>query len=180
MPETKEEPVFREGNISLILDGYDDIFSDFDPRPFEHRALSDDFLLECRKAARDKDEFDLELRLLAPKEKRSLESEVKIKHRLHEHFTKHHREQEAALRRHRQKGALMVAFGIACFAMTVYISTRALSPVALQTLTFLFEPAGWFLMWEGLYQLFFGVKEKENDYQFYRKMAGLHITFYGY
>ena len=81
--------LMREGNISLILEEYNDIFSDFDPRPYEHKALSDDFLTECRKAARDKDVHELELRLLMPKEIRNLDDEAKIKHRLHEHFHKH-------------------------------------------------------------------------------------------
>ena len=50
----KEEQInakkFREGNISIVLDSYDDLFSDFDPRPYRIRALSDDFLLECKKS----------------------------------------------------------------------------------------------------------------------------------
>ena len=76
---------FREGNISLILDSYDDIFSDFDPRPFAHRALSDDFLLEAKRAARDK-QGSLELRFLIPKNERKLDAETIIKGRLREHF----------------------------------------------------------------------------------------------
>ena len=44
----------------LDLNSYDGLFSDFDPRPTEQRALSDDFLLEVKRAARDK-EIGLEL-----------------------------------------------------------------------------------------------------------------------
>ncbi|MBI2151367.1 hypothetical protein HYU21_01420, partial [Candidatus Woesearchaeota archaeon] len=43
----KEERIefeVREGNISLVLDSYDDIFSDFDPRDYSEKALSEDFL----------------------------------------------------------------------------------------------------------------------------------------
>lgn len=61
--------IFRQGNISLILDSYDDIFSDFDPRPFSEKALSDDFLVECKRAARDKDRSVVELKLLVPTKK---------------------------------------------------------------------------------------------------------------
>ena len=53
----KEEFIERHaknGNISLILESYTDIFSDFDPRPYDQRTLSDDFLLECKKAVRRK------------------------------------------------------------------------------------------------------------------------------
>ena len=179
-PKPEDVADLREGNISLILDSYDDIFSDFDPRPYEHKALSDDFLSECRNACRDKDEFELELRLLLPKDKRDPESEQKIKHRLHEHFHKHHTEKRRELRALRQKGALMVAFGIVCFIITVYLNMLDLPPLRYNILIFLFEPAGWFLMWTGLEQLFFAPKEQEGEYHFYRKMSNLHITFFSY
>ncbi|NYT12918.1 MAG: hypothetical protein GKC01_00225, partial [Candidatus Methanofastidiosa archaeon] len=72
--EASEDPkiILREKNISLILDSYDDLFSDFDPRPYSVRGLSDDFLIECRRAVRGiKTESPvLELRLLVPKNKR--------------------------------------------------------------------------------------------------------------
>lgn len=46
--------IIDKAEISLVLDTYDDIFSDFDPRPYGERALSSDFLDEAKKAARDK------------------------------------------------------------------------------------------------------------------------------
>jgi hypothetical protein len=33
----------------IALDTYDDIFSDFDPSPFDHRVISEDFLSELRR-----------------------------------------------------------------------------------------------------------------------------------
>ena len=47
-PSTKEETekLLQQSEISLLLDSYDDIFSDFDPRPYNQRALSQDFLAE--------------------------------------------------------------------------------------------------------------------------------------
>ena len=41
----EREVELREGNISLVLDSYDDLFSDFDPRDYSQKALSDDFLV---------------------------------------------------------------------------------------------------------------------------------------
>ena len=38
-------------SISLWIDSYDDIFSDFDPRPFSARNISDDFLYEVKKTS---------------------------------------------------------------------------------------------------------------------------------
>lgn len=84
--------VLMQKNISLILDSYDDIFSDFDPRPYSEKALSDDFLSECRKASRDKKDDEVELRLLVPAQKREINDETKIKRRLKDHFQKHFNE----------------------------------------------------------------------------------------
>ena len=39
--------------VSLWLDNYDNIFSDFDPRSYAHRELSDDFLIEAKKVTHE-------------------------------------------------------------------------------------------------------------------------------
>ena len=54
------------GAVSLWLDTYEDIFSDFDPHPFGQRALSEDFLAEAKRAVRDRRDEVPELRLLVP------------------------------------------------------------------------------------------------------------------
>src|SRR5690349_704077 len=52
--DTKDQKALLiKSELSIWLDTYDDIFSDFDPRPLNERALSDDFLSEARKMARD-------------------------------------------------------------------------------------------------------------------------------
>lgn len=43
------EKILEMSEISIWLDNYDDIFSDFDPRPYSQRSLSDDFLAEAKK-----------------------------------------------------------------------------------------------------------------------------------
>ena len=92
--EVLQSELFKHGNISLILDSYNDIFSSFDPRPYNEKALSDDFLIECKRAARDKDDHGFELILSVPKLKRNVNDEFKIKKRLREHFHKHSLEKE--------------------------------------------------------------------------------------
>jgi len=75
--------------ISLWIDDYDDIFSDFDPRPFSQRALSEDFLAEAKRAVRDRREDVPELRFLVPAPVRNLAGEATIRKRLREHFRRH-------------------------------------------------------------------------------------------
>lgn len=87
---SKQNLSLQMANISIILDNYDDIFSDFDPRPYSERALSHDFLRECKKASIDKDDTGLELRLMIPKDKRNFATELLIRKRLKAHFLKHY------------------------------------------------------------------------------------------
>ena len=55
MKEKRFEHFYESADdIPLVLDSYDDIFSDFDPRPYSERAMSGDFLLECKKASAEK------------------------------------------------------------------------------------------------------------------------------
>src|SRR3989338_1417499 len=83
------QKILQMSEISLWLDNYDDIFSDFDPRPYSLRSLSDDFLFEAKKASRDKDANRLELRFLISQEHRDSKVEATVKKRLRDHFSKH-------------------------------------------------------------------------------------------
>jgi hypothetical protein len=54
--EDEEDESFklREGNISLVIESYNALFSDFDPRTSSERGISDDFLSEVKRAARER------------------------------------------------------------------------------------------------------------------------------
>ncbi|PIU76093.1 hypothetical protein COS75_00785, partial [Candidatus Pacearchaeota archaeon CG06_land_8_20_14_3_00_35_12] len=82
----EKQKLLQMSEISLWLDHYDDIFSDFDPRPFSQRALSDDFLLEAKRASKEKISGAIEMQFLIPHDKRNKELENTIKKRLHDHF----------------------------------------------------------------------------------------------
>lgn len=178
--ETSDERQLREGNIALILDGYDDIFSDFDPRPYGEKALSDDFLNECRKAARDKEEHGLELRLMVPRLKRDPATEETIKHRLKNHFQKHHHEHEHEIRMIKLQGARWFGLGVVCMLIVAYISSITLAPFLHNLLLIIFEPAGWFSFWVGLEQIFWGDKDEKAEHDFYAKMSHVEVEFFSY
>ena len=59
----------RKNVVSLSLNGYNDLFSYFDPRTYSQRTLSDDFLVEAKHALRDRNQAGLELNLLVPADK---------------------------------------------------------------------------------------------------------------
>lgn len=176
--EIKEERLVQElhdANIPLVINNYNDIFSSFDPRPFNERALSDDFLLECQKAALDKGE-GVELILSVPANLRNINSELKIRKRLKEHFKKHAIEKKNELRKMKKEGIQWIIIGTVLMLATATVRTYT-ETFWINLITILIEPASWFSFWEGLGKIFIKSKEKQPDEEFYHKMASAQITF---
>ena len=44
-----KQSLLKLGEISILLDSYDDIFSDFDPSHYSERTLFDDFIVQSKK-----------------------------------------------------------------------------------------------------------------------------------
>ena len=167
----------REGNISLILDSYEDIFSSFDPRHYSERALSDDFLIECRRASKEKED-NFELRLLVPHKKRSISHEQEILLRLKDHFNKHFKEEEIKINKIKKEGIAWFAIGTIVMVIATFLSNK--SNFILKLLETMMIPAGWFMFWEGLYKIFITSKENIKDFEFYDKIKDSRITFFSY
>ncbi len=179
-----KEDEIREGiqehrNIPLILNSYEDIFSSFDPRPFTERALSDDFLIECKRAVRDKDDSGVELILSMPKLKRSFSDEFKIKRRLKDHFKKHFLEKEKEMKGIKRQGFIWIIIGSTLLFTNTFIRTYP-SGFLLNMLSLLMEPASWFSFWEGLAKVFIYAKKDVPDFDVYKKMSNVEIIFRGY
>jgi len=167
----------KASSIHLALDEYDDIFSDFDARPYPQRALSEDFLHELRRASLSKEESGLDLVLTVPKEKRFAGQEHVIKDRLREHFKRHRRLLQEKLKKERLSGLKLAALGVVFMFVATYLLTNTEKNIWTTFVVVLMEPAGWFTFWEGLDQTFFRAREIAPELVFYRKMAGAKINF---
>ncbi len=161
--------------IPLVLDSYDDIFSDFDPRPYSNKALSGDFLLECKKASMDKN-GRIKMRFFLPKSRRNSLEEIKIKKRLKEHFNKHLREKKREIRKIKLIGLFWAVLGSAMMVSSALLFGMPASfPIRL--LETLVQPAGWFFLWEGLAKILITPKERLPEYHFYKKMSDSQVSF---
>ena len=180
MGEQLGSEIAKDGNISLILDSYQDLFSDFDPRPYSEKALSEDFLEECNRAARDKRGEGVELRLMIPAKKRSIAEETKIKKRLKNHFFKHFKEKEKEIRGSRGVGLFWVFLGTIIMVGATFLYRFEHDSFLFDLLFVILEPAGWFTFWEGLHQFFLDYKTQLPNYHFYKKMSRLDISFVNY
>ncbi|MEM4703003.1 MAG: hypothetical protein QXP53_00750 [Candidatus Pacearchaeota archaeon] len=171
--------------ISILLDTYNDIFSDFDPRDLSIRALSDDFLLEAKKAVREKGPGIHELKFMIPENKRDLKIERIIKKRLKNHFEEHFRAKEKEVRDKRKNGLILASLGFllmilgAIVLFTHFLEGSFISAVLIVVL----EPAGWFFFWEGMAKALFLYEEHteyKRDLEFYKIMSRCKIDFFAY
>ncbi|MBN2251110.1 MAG: hypothetical protein JW724_03435 [Candidatus Altiarchaeota archaeon] len=178
-PAEKEE-LLRMSRISLILDSYDDIFSDFDPRPYSQRLLSDDFLSEARKEVKEKKTGEIELDFLIPSDKRSEEDERVIKKRLHEYFRKHYKSLQEEMSRIRRNSLIAIVLGMCLMVAATYVSTYGAGDFTYNLLLVLLEPGGWFITWYALDQLFYNARQKKADLEFHKKMSRCEINFTAY
>lgn len=160
--------------VSLSLNSYDDIFSDFDPRHYSQRSLSDDFLSEAKKAAFEKGDA-IELRFLVPAGIRNMSSETIIRKRLKDHFSKH-----AGILEHKKHKGVVVGMLTACLGFTLIMCATFFTEeeTFLERLALvILEPSGWFTMWTGFDHVVDALKLNAPDLNFYRKMADATITF---
>lgn len=171
-------PLTSLHDISIWLDTYDDIFSDFDYRPFSDKALSDDFIDELQKVYREKEEVVNEVKLFLPEDQRNSEDEKIITKRLHTHFTNNHLQYKDLSRKLLRKGVLFTLFGIIMMLIASYVSSLHSEILIINALLVIFEPAGWFLLWSGLDIIFDIAKQNKKELDFYSKLSKSKISFF--
>lgn len=176
-----KQKLLQMSEISLVLDSYDDIFSDFDPRTLDKRALSDDLMIEIRKATREKKSGVIEVNFLIPLEQQKAEKEAAIRKRLHEHFRKHYELVEKEIKAVKQKGIMMVGVGLVLSIIAaVFVYPNEANNILNNIVLVLIEPAAWFTIWEGANKVFDTWKNLQPDLEFYKKMMKSEISFTAY
>ncbi len=178
--ESEMKGMLSKVEVSLVLDTYDDIFSDFDPRPYNKRTLSEDFLVAARRFARDKDE-GIELRLLIPKALHSTTSEDLIKQRLKEHFRRHYKASKKARIKYRQQAIMLVIAGVIIGMVdALLLSNLNLDTILSDAIGIIFTPASWFTIWTGFEHLVIPPEHLAVDEAFNKKFESAKITFTTY
>lgn len=176
----EREKLLKMPEIGIVIAGYNDIFSSFDPRPSSQRALSDDFLIEVKKASLVRESNDVELKMFLPVSQRNLAEESIIKKRLKDHFKKHEAIVSKEIHSIKRNSIFMIIMGILVMFFAAYISSLQSSKLMFSLILVITEPAGWFLFWKGLEIYRDEVKEKMPDFNFYKKMSGSKVNFASY
>lgn len=136
--------------ISLAIDTWDDIFSDFDPRPLNERALSEDFIFELKKRYRETRTGTFLVSIYAPIVLKDEKSEKTVVQRLKKHFKHRSLQRQRELNRIRVRGFIFVTAGIFFLGfLTLSTYLKFFSELAIEILGIILMPLGWFGIWEG-------------------------------
>lgn len=181
LPAVDKDDIKKEllikSELSIWLDTYDDIFSDFDSRPYSERTLSDDFIIEAKKMAKEKPSGKIELKLLMPEQLRNEESESVIIKSMHHHFRRISGNIVAEKKQIEKWGMLSTACGILLMIIAAFIINLPEKNFLSNTILVILEPAGWFLLWTGLDFFVYRSNKRKPDLDFNTKMAHSEITF---
>jgi hypothetical protein len=178
-PPIETQRLLAKGEVSIWIDTYDDIFSDFDPRPYRERALSVDFLDEAKRYAKEKGD-KLQVRILTPSAIRNARMEAVVKKRLSEHFKRHTLLVEKDQDGIKHKGWKFVAVGAVILLMATVVMYYGKEGFFKDFFIILLEPAGWFTIWSGFDMVVLDPDNLKADLDFYRKMSTADIAFESY
>jgi hypothetical protein len=177
---SEKTKLLSKSELSIWLDDYDDVFSDFDSRPISERSLSDDFLVEVRKMVREKPTGHVELKLLIPAAKRNKEIEgIAIKN-LHTYFRHAAATISEEIRKTRRRGILLTALGFLLMLATAYIVGISNHSFFFNALQIVLEPSGWFIVWTGMDNILYTSRNRKPNLEFNTKMAHAEIIFVTY
>jgi hypothetical protein len=180
LPPLQKKELLSKSELSIWLDEYDDIFSDFDSRPIVERSLSDDFLLEVRKMVREKPTGNVSLKLLIPADKREKDMEVVAVKNLHTYFRHAALAIQKEMIKTRRKGILLAVLGFLLMIVTAYVVSISNRNFFFNALQIVLEPSGWFMVWTGMDNIFYNTRRRKPNLEFNTKMAHAEITFVTY
>ena len=163
--------------ISLWLDSYDEIYSDFDSRQYIKRRISEDFLHELRLELKYIETNVQQLNLFIPSSFRNKELEVLIAPSLLAYFTKLYEFHQAKFKTKTKNGLYYLLFGIILMFLNSFLVYHLASNFIVKVLNLLFEPASWFLIWLGFDVLFYDLKALKIETNFFDRLRSLNIVF---
>ncbi len=169
-----------KAEISIWFDTYEDIFSDFDPRPFLRRTLSIDFVDQIKRMAKDLDNENIILKLLLLGANRNKKDEEMIIKKLHFYFENNRNNLLIEKKKITLQGFKLLSAGLLFMLASSFISFSKSEVYYMHLLLVLLEPAGWFLLWMGLDDLTYYSRITKNDIDFFSKMTNSKIEFGSY
>ena len=164
--------------ISIVIDDWDDIFSDFDPRPLEERAFSEDFIFELKKRYRETKTGRILISICVPLTFKDEKSEKIVIQRLKREFKREGLHRRKIILEIRMRGGVFVTLGI-CFlsVLTMLKYFQVLSPLSTDLVAIILMPLGWFGIWEGLSKIVDTSPKFIQEQIFFEKLGRAEYNF---
>jgi hypothetical protein len=156
----------------ISLESYDDMFDDFDIRPYIQRSLSTDFTNVLNERIRKVDfAKDITLILTMPKKRRVRKDERDIEKRLREHFSNMAAYWKGKAGDARNAGIFYIMLGLA-----IYIGGGMLESGFYTLRQYLLIPS-WFLIWYALDIIVNDMPKINGKREFNRYVGNARIAF---
>jgi hypothetical protein len=164
--------------ISIAIDSWDDIFSDFDPSPLEHRILSEDFIAELKKRHRETKRGSFVITIYAPISLKDEVSERLVLKRLKQYFKFTHLSIQKEINSSKAKGTIFVICGIFFLALLTFVAYfKMIDTLVLELVSILLMPLGWFGIWEGFSHIIETPPLLKQDREMFEKMNKATFKF---
>lgn len=164
--------------ISIAIDSWDDIFSDFDPSPLEQRILSEDFLNELKKRYRETHRGGYVMTIYAPASLRDDVTERIVIKRLKQYFKLRHLSVLKEINAARRRGFLFVVFGVIFLvSLTLVTYYKLIDPLVIELLAIVLMPLGWFGIWEGFSRIIDPSVLDKQEAEVFGKLARAAVKF---
>jgi hypothetical protein len=179
IPKKIEEEHIRDfQEITIAIDTWDDIFSDFDPGPIEKRVLSEDFLTEIKKRFREFRRGQILVTFQTPSALKDEEYERKVIRRLKQYFRFRALSVLKEINDLRRRGFYFVLTGIFSLAtLTMLTYYQAAGRLTLELIGIILMPLGWFGIWEGFSRVIEPSPYMKKDHGIFSRLAKATIKF---
>ncbi len=159
-------------SVSIAIDSYDDIFSDFDPSPYATRLLSEDFLRELKRHYVENRHGEFIITFTLPKSARTEKTETLVRKRIKDYFSLHLQKLKKDMDKSSRSGLIRVVGGI-LFDILLFAIPALQSPVIVTILSTL----SLYLLWSGYENLFEIPSKFKSKQRFFEKFVSAKYNF---
>lgn len=163
--------------LSVSLDDYSDIYSDFDSRHYTSRRISEDFLNELRNDIQYREKPFEELCLLIPELKRNEDTEGEIVNSLKKFFKQQFHTYKLRAKRKFRISLVLLFTGIIIMMLNATLIFLEIHSILFTLLSTILEPASWFLLWTSIDYLLYDWKELMHKKLFFERFSEISIVF---
>ena len=178
MSTIAEQRISDLREIAIVIDTWDDIFSDFDPRPLNERTISGDFMDELKKRYLETPRGNMQIIVYAPVGLKDEKSEQMVVRRLKSHFKYMMVEVKREIAQARIRGIVFLCVGFAALAfITLATYLKFMHEIVFSVVQIPLLPLGWFGMWEGFSKLVDAMPRQAAQEDLYDKLSKARYDF---